>query len=449
VGAAQGSTATVGSLDYCLYAWLTEGDDRRFARAFSTYFSSAFPAVLRHLAHLSPWDTAQLEDLAQEALLRFFESVGRARPEAACAVADALRSLEPLPLGPAHKREVLAWIGAASALTEAAAGFKGPLGNGSEDTEWKAAARALTGELALLRARGYGLLHSVRVALRPSTEASCEEVSSFGERSMHALAGTHRGTDLPAADPLVRNLAEQFALELAAGGPHVAALENQCPRVRQFCATVHRVTRLLTRLRAPTNGFLFEVAVNVYLDERKKRRSLKRGGTSGDVYPESATAYRAPLYTLPVSEGGVEETDERGEAAQIARTEVQPEGEDAATDPAQHCTSADFFEKFCAHLRRPLTKAERAYREAVANGRRSGAERHRLVSLTNKFARTMSVLSLLGEGYSQEETAMLLALSRNQVKYIAETTRETYAQFCAAAEPPAAVLAHQGGSYAA
>src|SRR5262249_44148197 len=67
------------SLDHYLYAWLAESDEYRFERSFNDYFAVAFPAIVRYLVRISGWDSARLEDLAQEALLRFFDRVGRGR----------------------------------------------------------------------------------------------------------------------------------------------------------------------------------------------------------------------------------------------------------------------------------------------------------------------------------------------------------------------------------
>jgi hypothetical protein len=70
------------------------------------------------------------------------------------------------------------------------------------------------------------------------------------------------------------------------------------------------------------------------------------------------------------------------------------------------------------------------FHKAQKSGR-GAAERRRVDALTDKFSRSMSVLSILGEGYTQEQTAERLGLSRNQVKYIIESVQEAYARFAA------------------
>lgn len=111
------------TLDIRLYAWLATSDERRFERAFSAYFSVAFPAVIRHLARLSRWDSAHLEELAQDALLRFFDKVGRDRREASEVVKNTLLRLQPLDLGAFHVRQVNAWTDGISSFSDATMSF--------------------------------------------------------------------------------------------------------------------------------------------------------------------------------------------------------------------------------------------------------------------------------------------------------------------------------------
>jgi hypothetical protein len=142
-GPAESADRRMTTLDHQLYAWLAEADERRFERAFSTYFSIAFPAVIRHLARVSRWDVAQLEELAQDALLRFFEKAGRGRRESSEAIRMALDRIRPLNLGPFHDRQASIWTKGVASFREEVMGFRlGPIDE-STDPEWKAAIRAL------------------------------------------------------------------------------------------------------------------------------------------------------------------------------------------------------------------------------------------------------------------------------------------------------------------
>jgi DNA-directed RNA polymerase specialized sigma24 family protein len=148
----------MNALDHRLHAWLVEPDERRFELAFNAYFAVAFPAVVRYLARISHWDSLRLEDLAQEALLRFFDRVGRARREASRCVVSALARLRPLRLGPFHERQVQAWVAEVSRFAEQAMGFRTLPG----EIESKAAIQELLDRIALLQRQGEQLLRGVQ-----------------------------------------------------------------------------------------------------------------------------------------------------------------------------------------------------------------------------------------------------------------------------------------------
>ena len=92
------------TLDHRLYAWLRESDEQRFQLAFNAYYSLAFPAVIRRIARQSRWDLSSLEEIAQDALLKFFERAGRGRREASNTVKNALALINPPNIGGFHKR---------------------------------------------------------------------------------------------------------------------------------------------------------------------------------------------------------------------------------------------------------------------------------------------------------------------------------------------------------
>jgi len=343
----------MNALDHRLYAWLTEPDAQRFERAFDAYFSVAFPAVVRYLSRLSHWEPQQLEDLAQEALLRFFDRAGRARRTAADSVVSALARLRPLPLGSFHERQLKSWIDEIAKFTNAAMGF-----------------RVLQDEAAAKTA-----------------------IHEFAER----------------IDMLLRQ-AEQMTHGLPDAEHRSAAAET-------FLNDVRLVVGCLPLLRVPTNSFLFQIARSIFLDECKKQGRQKRGGD----YPSPH-----PLESPDVADG----FDDAPEEIPVFAAHAQ------LADPARDYENEEFFQKFHEYLRAPLDRAADAYQRASASGQAT-AERHRLDSLAGKFARTMAVLSAIGEGHTQEQVAERLGLSRNQVKYIVELVQEAFAQFVRTADPSA------------
>jgi DNA-directed RNA polymerase specialized sigma24 family protein len=203
------------SLDLRLYAWLAESDDRRFEHAFNEYFAVAFPAVVRYLARISHWDPARLEDLAQEALLRFFDRVGRARRAASRDVVSALARLRPPDPGSFRERQAQAWIRDVAALNDAAMNFHNLAGG----AEAKAAIHGLVERVAMLQRQGEQQLHGAR---QPA--------------------------------------------------------EQQQPGMASFRDDLLLILEALPQLRVPTNSYLFQIAHSIYLDECKKHGRQKRGG---------------------------------------------------------------------------------------------------------------------------------------------------------------------------
>jgi len=79
--------------------------------------------------------------------------------------------------------------------------------------------------------------------------------------------------------------------------------------------------------------------------------------------------------------------------------------------------------------------AEAAYAAARAHGAAT-AERRKWDSLRQKLSRSVEILAAIGEGYTQEQTAQRLQLTRNQVKYVIETLQDAYARFAAQSGRP-------------
>ncbi len=406
------------ALDSRLYAWLGEPDEQRFERAFNSYFSIAFPAVLRHLARLSRWDLVQLEELAQDALLKFFDRAGRGRREAADEVSNALNWVRPLNLGPLHERQVTGWTADVSGFSRAAMSFRAPPVNETGGAPWKHTIRELAERIPLLQMQGQHLLRTVRLALhlhvdgRDLLEAAADEGSTAG-----------------AAPTEFESLASELSAQAARG----LDAEKQHPGATHFVAGTVTVVRTIPRLRVPTNSYLFEIALTVYLDECRKRARHKRGGAIRTLQDPSPTAKIEDASQHPVELVDLEpEAASNGEPALDDAPGDAPEHSPTgsrltASDPAVRYEDQEHLEKFYAYLRRPLEEATRACEQASARA----AERRKLHTLTEKFSRTISVLSMLGEGYTQEQVAEGLDVSRNQVKYIVELVRAAYTRFAA------------------
>jgi DNA-directed RNA polymerase specialized sigma24 family protein len=407
------------TLDQRLYAWLLESNERRFELSFNAYFEVAFPSVLRHLARLSRWDSVHLEELAQDALLRFFDKVGRNRREASESVRVSLSQIRPLNLGPFHQRQVTSWARDVGSLRESAMGFRPPQ---AEDTQWKAAIRALADKIPALQGQGRHLLHSVHLALR----WTFDEPIPAGAKQIDDPKPDQWDDQIIVTCKSCEELPEEMRTHTA----RTAAAERDHPGAALFVQGTSVIVRMLPHLRVPTNGYLFDIAGTIYLDECKKRGRQKRGGTGATAAAECTDdASSHPIERFALETFAADDGEERFDDAVPARTANGITGPNApSVDPTSQYENEDLFEKFYGYLRRPLDDAIEALHIAQSAGR-AVAERRKVDSLTQKFSKTMSVLSVMGEGYTQEQTAERLGLSRNQVKYIIELVQEAYAHF--------------------
>jgi DNA-directed RNA polymerase specialized sigma24 family protein len=432
---AQSAGSEVRTLDHRLYAWLLEADERRFERAFSGYFAVAFPAVVRYLARLSRWDLVQLEELAQDALLKFFDRVGRRRREASEAVAHALVRIRPLDLGPFHERQVQGWTKDVSSFRDAAMSFRLSPSGEADDENWKAEIRALGDRIPVLQRQGCYLLHAVQLELHWGFES--EDLKQVTVETEHH----------PAVDPLdepihveeqisVRatlGIAESLAREVRSKTARALTAEEHHPGVLHFIDGTFTVVAAIPRLRVPTNGYLFEIAMTLYLDECKKRGRQKRGGckllAGGESGPDAESAQPHPLESISLdSTIDLDHEDRLDGIRRIPLVDASGAFIPPASDPTSRYEDEEFLERFYAYLRKPLKEAIEAYEQARTGGR-AVAEQRKLESIAKKFERTIGVLSLMGEGYTQEETASRLGLSRNQVKYVIEIVQEAYMRF--------------------
>jgi DNA-directed RNA polymerase specialized sigma24 family protein len=416
-------------LDQRLYAWLSEADEKRFARAFNAYFAIAFPAVVRYLTRISHWDPAQLEELAQDALLRFFDRIGRGRRQAAEAIATTLPTIRPLPWGVFHERQVREWTRQVGTFRDEAIAFRPVSATDPEDRAWKALIDRITAQIPGLVRQGLHLLQTVRLeirwdALEPSGNPE-EESADF---------------------------ASCFQREFSIASPRATAAALHCPALVPFVSGTSTVTEALPKLRVPTNGYLFEMAMTIYLDECKKRGRIKRGGT-GERHAPTSPPDDGSIGAHPLQDSDWE--DESGVGGGYAfgagegvsfRFHPTAAAEIPVADPTLQFEHTEFLEKFYKYLRQPVEEAANACLQAQAHGKAT-AERARLDSLTRKLDRTLAVLSLMGEGNTQEETAAELNLTRNQVKYIVEKVQEAYAQFTARHQNSPAASAGAGATH--
>lgn len=423
------------TLDHRLYAWLAEPHPQRFERAFSAYFAVAFPAVMRHLVRLSRWDPGQLEELAQDALLRFFEKVGKGRREASELVRAALQTIRPLNMGSFHERQVQSWTQDVESFRATATSFKPATDEDSGNVDFKEPIRRLADRIAPLQARGSHLLDAVYVDLHWESASSQQGES----------ADTSEFEHLPARAIGSITFAASFAAATAQGSPRVVSAERLRPGVTRFVAGTATVLNTLPNLRVPTNGYLFEMTLTIYLDECKKRGRQKRGGSGFLDADERIAVASHPLGQLGTEfEAPPDPPELDGEGPRASAMGFASDSpREPSVDPMRQFEDQEFFEKFHDFLRRPLDAATAEYERARLSGRAT-AELKKVESVSNKFARTVAVLTLMGEGYTQEQAAERLDLSRNQVKYIIELVQEAFERFSHTSDRLESHLAGEG-----
>lgn len=390
------------TLDQRLYVWLLEPDERRFQLAFRAYYSVAFPALIRRLRRLSLWDPSELEELAQDALLKFFERVGEGRRQASAKIGGALGAIEPLDLGALHEHHVRAWTRDVASFQAAAMSFSGPRVDVPNDTSWKAVIRSLAEGIQPLQRSGWFLIDGVRLAL-----------------NWYIDGPDAYSRELPAVvDRVARDVREKSAQAREA--------ETRLPGTLLFIESTFVVSAALPHLRVPTNSYLFEIATTAYLDECRRRSRRKRGGNCVS-FPRHAEHYAlCDRDASPSGECLVDSDLQSTADVDSYLNELAP-----PSDPAARIEGEDFLRRFYEYLRAPLDQAIEALGRAETNGVVTAARR-KAAALSSKFSVCTSVLAMMGEGYTQAQTAATLGISRNQVKYIIEKVQDCYARFAAA-----------------
>jgi DNA-directed RNA polymerase specialized sigma24 family protein len=426
------------TLDDQLYTWLSETDDRESTLAFNSYFLLAYPALIRHLARFAPSDPALLEEIAQDSLLKFFERIGRGRRAASEAVAGALRQIQPISQGSFHERQVRAWTTDVDSYRRVTMSFRLPRAESDESATWKNTIRELALQIPTLQQQGWHLIDGVRIELQWQEVADQEAAPHLehlvGAHALTTDAATNGEiTAAPATDPATASLVS--AVMESAPSAHSAEIRQ--PGTLQFVYCAVTMIRAIPRLRVPTNGYLFEIAMSLYLDDYRRRRRQKRGGAGS---PSAHDAVRTDSDGEPLEHPlenqladhdlGEEILPEVAAADGWPSTRLRANAECASTDPIRTLEDEEYFERFYAYLRAPVDAAESAYEAARVRGG-ALAERRKWYSLAQKLSRTMAVLTAIGEGYTQEQAAERLQLSRNKVKYVIETLQDAYARFVA------------------
>ena len=144
-------------LDLLLYAWLAESEDAKAEQRFSRYFCAAFPILCRYLRSLRA-EPAMAEDIAQQALIKFFGHLGIERRSANERLREASAELRPLSRTDLHARRIERWKRQLGSFRDAAIGFG--MASESEPGCWRELREEINGRVDPLRREGLHLLEA-------------------------------------------------------------------------------------------------------------------------------------------------------------------------------------------------------------------------------------------------------------------------------------------------
>jgi DNA-directed RNA polymerase specialized sigma24 family protein len=404
------------SLDRNLYAWLSEVDDRRFDRLFAQYYTAAFPSLVRFLKRRTARDEADLCDIAQETLLSFFQRIGQHRRQAFETLAQLAPGILPLPLGPFHESTVRSWRTDVIGFRQESIDKPMPAAGTAEFVEWKQRLQQLCGRIPSLQRRGCMLIHDCEVqAIRPFIEnEKFPRMDDFASSKV----GDDSDEPLHVGLSFVEALLDHVGTEEATRTARHAV--KSFPGVLTFLEDSGHVVLLLPKLRAPSSSYLYDIATSILLDTIKRESTQKRGGLARSSY--SARSIQA------------QEDDQALEALYTWEPQDLEGSAEEATDVAdpsdfvERIENVELLQRFVEFLHTPVADATAAYQAASQRGKAT-SEKRRLESLAHKFERLMSVLSLHGQDFTQEEIAEQLKISRNQVKYVLESVQGAYSRF--------------------
>ena len=415
--------STTDELDVLLYAWLSEPEARRAELRFNDYFRAAFPAICRYVRALRI-DPATAQDIAQHALIKLFNHLGRTRRAADERMREAVSALRPLDFGAAHVRDIDAWRRQVRSFRDAAIGFRVTGEPQGTRLAWQESRNQINGRIPPLVRQGTHFISDVQTRVEPrladlvspeslsgSSPSGVDEPQSSDE---HAVECDQEGA--------IDHGVERFLVRLLryAQGRDWAVIDTAlgCAGAVGFLTHTSAVRACLSALAIPSNGLLYTIAKRHFLDRLRARKFQ----TAQTVQQLADGEREEVLDTLDPQEANSRErtTLEAEFCRHTARAESEvPEIEVEAR-----------YREFLEFLRAPLTRAEGSLAAAAAKGK-AKAEQARVDSLRIKYERLMAVLAALREHPqpTEEDIARRQGLTRNQVKYVIERIREEFNYF--------------------
>jgi DNA-directed RNA polymerase specialized sigma24 family protein len=396
-------------LDSLLFAWLSEGDERRAERRFDDYFRAAFPTLCRYVRSLRT-DPASAQDIAQQALIKLFNHLGTGRRAADEQVRNAVSLLRPLDFGPVHVRAVNAWRQQVAAFRDAAVGFRIDREFHKEATTWKELRTEINGQIDPLTRQGTHFLDEVRARVVSAWEALITY--------RHVRVDGEIADGPPDSVEQVRLFVSKFLRY--AEGRQDSDVEDAigCAGAVGFVTRTNCVCDHLPTLAIPSSGLLYTIAKRQFID-RERSNQIRRFDYAADTTDGDASV----LDQLDFGVDRAEPLEPRPLSTPVARSDLTGTEE-------RDVELQDRYAAFLEFLRGPLTRAEGAFSAASCKGK-AEAESTRVESLKAKYDRLMAILAALRESPqpTEDEIAWRLNLTRNQVKYAVERIRSEFNYF--------------------
>ena len=407
-------------LDFRLYDWLSEQDERHAEARFSSYFKAAFPTICHYVRSLGQ-SGATAEDIAQQALIKLFNHLGRARRLAAEEIRSATSGLRPIDAwGPMHARLLHVWLQQLTAFIDAAIGFRITQESQENVKAWKGLRNEINGQIDPLRRRAADFLDEVRARVEPNLLALLEDASPREQAAEEATPNKEDESAELSTDVGTPSLTAEtsgFASMLSEYAERCSCAQVNSALghvgVCEFVTGTASVHKHLPPLAVPSNGLLYTIARRQLIDTL---RAKKREDLIADIPDPSGSSV---LDELELDTGGPQVDAADGPSA--VRLPDQVEDEERESELQSR------YVAFVDHLRNPLTRAEGTLASASTHGR-STAEGQRVASLQAKSERLMAVLGALREAPqpTEEQIAKRLGLTRNQVKYAIERIRHEF-----------------------
>lgn len=370
------------------------GNRNEFNRHFTSYYVELSKLMMSHVKrqlfiHGFNGDLKNAtEELWAEIFQEHYLPIFNTRPESAERLKALIKSLEPPSHGDLFKRKTEVWIKEFNEKIEKVMGFLGHSTVSEDDETLEQHAKEVNNELRALRQQGYGFLSQLfPYDANYQDDTELEEDSVNSEMSDDVVWGDlAEGSNTHGADNEYRNAFKQRIATLR----EIIEAEGEAKMggtgAAKFCITMDEILSQIPKILIPATPMLY------WLINNRVRDFMRRFA-------------KDPLrdFTEPVQKND-DDTNEQIDPL-LNRQSVDSEREvSRLLHDAQSLLQQPVLEAKAFLQRSDLTKKQYSQGEA------------RLQRYEDRYSMHMAVFGLLVEGYTQDEIASELGLTRDQVR---------------------------------